>query len=415
MRTPDRHVLLMRSGAFLALIALLLAANSSWAQEAPVEVSVCDLAKHPDSFDRKTIRARGTLNVEFEDFSLAISDCDTRQEIWLAFGGDVPGIVASTVNDTVRRPGVDIEVNGVSYGIKKDESFRRLYALISARHGDKSAYRVTATLTGAFFAGEKSKLADGQTVFEGYGHLGCCSLLVITQVGELESVPPANLNVSGTVSGPDGKPVQGFVVIDDVIGGLPPARQQTTTNSKGEFEFSDSGQLLRFENQSYRPLAVFVEHGGAPVHVRLTDAKRSDWVVPGCEQQNDSASRVGFSVLFTVPKTMESSPFDDGGSHAYFIFPRGGEPSAAKLIISISGKKAEASSSISDSGSSEHRWIKNGARSVVGIDSRGRQEDGGTWREAIFLGQVVAAYFLNPKDKTGSLDRIIDSACIATP
>jgi hypothetical protein len=175
---------------------------------------VCDLAKHPNSFDRKMIRARGTRNVEFEDFSLAISDCDTRQEIWLVLGGDVPGIVASTVNDTVRKPGVDIEVNGVSYGIKKDESFRRLYALISARHGDKSPYPVTATLTGALCPGEKSKLADGPTVFEGYGHVRCCSLLVITQVGDGESVPPANLNVSGTVSGPDGKPVQGFVVID---------------------------------------------------------------------------------------------------------------------------------------------------------------------------------------------------------
>jgi hypothetical protein len=54
-------------------------------QENPVEVPGCDLARNPKAFDGKLIRVRGTLNVHFDDFSLGIRNCDTEQDIWLAF------------------------------------------------------------------------------------------------------------------------------------------------------------------------------------------------------------------------------------------------------------------------------------------------------------------------------------------
>lgn len=205
---------------FVAIAGLLCGSRSVCAQENPTDVPGCDLTRNPKAFDGKLIRVRGTLNVHFEDFSLGIRNCDSQQGIWLAFGGDVPGIVASLVNDSARKPGEDIKVNGVSYGIEKDENFRKLYALIAARHGDEPDYRVTATLTGTFFAGEERKLANGQKDFGGYGHLGCCSLLVIAKISDVESVPPANLNLRGVLLGVDGKPVEGFTVLDDVLGVL---------------------------------------------------------------------------------------------------------------------------------------------------------------------------------------------------
>jgi hypothetical protein len=58
-------------------------------------------------------------------------------------------------------------VNGAPFQIKKDENFRRLYALIATFHGDKPAFTVTATLTGAFFAGEERQRADGKTRYGG--------------------------------------------------------------------------------------------------------------------------------------------------------------------------------------------------------------------------------------------------------
>jgi hypothetical protein len=399
---------------FAALAGLLCVPRWAYAQEAPVELSECDLARNPKAFDQKMIRVRGTLNVYFEDFSLGIRNCDSKQGIWLAFAGDVPGIVASTVNDTFRKPGSIIKVNGVSYAIKKDDNFRELYALIAARHGDKPDYKVSATLTGMFLAGQENRTVKGTVDFVGYGHLGCCSLLVITEVSEVESVPPANLNLRGVLIGVDGKPVEGFTVIDDVLGGIPPERQKTVTNKQGEFAFSNSGQQLRFENPNYRPLALTVEPGGAPIRVRLQDAKQSDWVIPACREVG-SSGRIGFSVLFALPKTMESSPFKSEDMQSIFVYPRGGEQTSAELIISSSTEEITDAADSLDSERFEERWAKDSAGNVIGMDARGHTKHGGYWRTAIFSGRDTAGYRLLRGKKPNALDQIIDSACIAKP
>jgi hypothetical protein len=395
---------------FVALFSLLCVPPLAYAQQNPAEVPGCDLAKNPKVFDGKLIRVRGTLNVYFEDFSLGISNCDTHQGIWLAFGGDVPGVVASMVNDTLRKPGVDIMVNDVPYGIKKDENFRRLYALIAARHGEKPDYSVTATLTGTFFAGEERKLPNGQKDYGGYGHLGCCSLLVITKVSDMESVPPADLYLRGVVIGVDGRPVEGFTVFDDVLGGTPPQRQKTVTNKQGEFTFSNSGQQIRIENPNYRPLALTVEPGGAPIEVRLQDAKQSDWVVPTCGELN-SSRRIGFSVLFALPKTMKSSLENDNND--IFIYARGKEAVSAELIISRGPAEMTDAEDSLDFERFEERWIKDRAGDVVGIDAWGRRKRGEYWRSAIFLGHDTASYWLQPGEQPNTSDQVIDSACIA--
>lgn len=376
-----------------------------------MEVSVCELARNPKAFDGKLIRVRGMLNVYLEDFSLGVANCKVDQGIWLAFGGDVPGVVPSTANDNFRKPGSQIRVDGVSYGITKDDSFRKLYALIAARHGDKPDYRVTATLTGPFFAGEESRTAKGAVNFIGYGHLGCCALLVITQVSDVGSVPPANLKIHGVLIGVDGKPVQGFKVFNDVLGGSPPERQIAVTNEHGEFEFLNSGQQLRFENSKYRPLALTVQPGGRAVRVRLQDAKYSDWVIPACSEV-ESRNRVGYSVLFALPKTMESSPFNNDDMQSLFVYPRGGEASSAELIISRRpGEMTEEADSL-DSDWFEERWAKDTARNIIGIDARGRTKHGEYWRTAIFSGHDIASYRLR-SGKPNTLDKIIDSACVA--
>lgn len=92
--------MLKRLLPFFVLAGLPCAPKLAGAQASPMDVPGCDLAKSPKAFDRKLIRVRGTLSVHFENFSLDIPNCETRQSIWLAFGGDVPGIVPSTVNET---------------------------------------------------------------------------------------------------------------------------------------------------------------------------------------------------------------------------------------------------------------------------------------------------------------------------
>jgi hypothetical protein len=401
--------------SILALVILLLKAHAAWAQEPALDVSFCDLAKHPKSFDAKLIRVRGRLSVFFEDFSLVAKNCDTDQGIWLTFGGDVPGIVSSTWNDMSRKPGVDIKLEGVSYGIKKDQNFRKLYALIAASHHKKPLYRVTATLTGTFLAGEQTKLPNGQTEFRGYGHLACCALLVITQVSDVESVPPANLRIRGTVIGPDGSPILGIVVFDDVLGGTPPDRQQTTTNGRGEFEFSDSGQLLRIEDPKYRPVALAVETGRAPVTFKLEEARRSDWSVPLCDQVENSVRRIGFSVLFALPTSLDSDSIDDEESRSLFIFSQGQGPASAELIISTWTSQLGDPDLDSDSREIRQRWIRDNSGAVIGIDARYQIDHGASWRSASFFGRDSASYSVPDRKPTAALDRLIDSACIAKP
>ncbi len=377
-----------------------------------MDVPGCDLVKSPKAFDGKLIRVRGTLSVHFEDFSLGIPNCDTRQGIWLAFGGDVPGVVASTVNDIARRPGSDIKVNGAPYGIKKDVNFWKLYALIAARHGDKPDYRVSATLTGMFFAGQELRNSRDDVVsFGGYGHLGCCALLVITEVSDVESVPPANLNVHGVVIGIDDQPVEGLTVIDDVLGGSPPGRQTTVTDQQGKFAFSNSGQQLRFESPDYRPLALTVETGGPEIQVRLEAAEQSDWVIHVCKELHPG-KRVGFSVLFALPPTMESDPFKTIEGQSIFIYHHGGSAPEADLIITriLDGTTEEVDSL--DFEWFEERWIKNEAGKAVGIDARGRMRSGQYRRTAVFFARDVATYWLDHKPPK-ALDEIIDSACVA--
>ena len=413
----DRFSIFLRSAGLIAFFS----SSSLMAQQTqPEQVGLCELATHPKLYDGKTIRVRGTLNAEFEDFTLGIGkDCDTQQNIWLAFGGDVPGLVPSLVNDTLRKAGTDIEVNGVQYGIKKDDSFRRLYALIAARNGDKPAYRATATLTGAFLAGEESKSQDGKSRFSGYGHLGCCSLLVITEVSEVESVPPANLDVRGTLFGPDGKPVEGFVVYNDVLGGYPPQRQQTSTNKEGKFEFSNSGPLLLFQDPEFRPVALAVKPGGPPVNVKLVDAKHSDWIVPACGQTVKSERRIGFSTLFEVPPTLVWESVNDKGEQSdsdivtYFIFPRGGSAFHAEMFISPLQAERNDPEGFLDARSSEQRWIKDDMGKVVGIDSRARLRDGQHWREADFFEHASISYTRPPEKPTGAMDKLMESACMA--
>jgi len=400
---------------FLTFTPLFFVVGAVRAREAPLKLGICDLANNPKSFDGKMIQVRGTLMVQFEDFSLVGGNCEKQQGIWLTFGGDVPGIVASTVNDFYRKRGMDIKVNGISYGIKKDENFRRLYALIAARHGGKPAFRVTATLTGEFFAGNERKLPNGQIDFAGYGHLGCCALFVITEVSEVESIPPANLKIRGIVVGPDGRPLKGFVVFDEILGGSPPERQQTITDEKGEFEFSNSGQMLRFENPSYRPIALPVEPGGAQIRLKLEDAKRSDWSIPSCREMKNAVSRIGFSALFAVSSTMESDLSNGDVSRTYFVFPHGSGPAEAELIISDNVDLTEEQSSSVDSVWSEQRWIKDKTGTTIGIDARGQSKHGGRWRAAIFSSREFAGYRrlgLRNASPISTLDAIIDSACI---
>ena len=73
-------------------------------------------------------------------------------------------------------------VEGITTRLIDDPLFRRFDARVRGR-GD---VRVRARLIGRFFAGLKQHTPKGD-VWGGYGHLSCCSLLVIQQVLAVEA------------------------------------------------------------------------------------------------------------------------------------------------------------------------------------------------------------------------------------
>ena len=405
--------------AVLFAIGFLLCGAATFPQGVPVaavDVSLCNVAKDPKAFDGKSIRVKGTFHVSFEVFTVSEKGCDIENGAWVAFGGDVPGIVTSLANDNVRRSGVDMTVNGTSYGIKKDDNFRRLYALLAARRGEEAMYRVTATVTGVFLSGDEQKGGDGKTSFGGYGHLGCCSLLVIQEVGGASSVPAATLEAHGVVLDPKGKPLAGFKVFDDVLGGLPPQRQESVTDEHGRFRFTNSGQLLRFEDPQYRPVALPIEPGGAAVSVRLREARRSDWTIPPCDERNGNSKLIGFAVHYEIPPGMDYQRNDENGEvpPSYYVFPSGGEPLNPELAIFRNREGAEIpDDAYLEARWSEQRWIRDEDGKIVGRDSRGRSKNGERWRTTIFFENESAVYRIRSGARTAVIDKIVDSACVA--
>ena len=326
----------------------------------------------------------------------------------------MPGVVASTANDNQRTPGKDITENGTSYAIEKNESFRRLYALISIRKNGKSVYSVTATLKGAFLAGDPQRGSDGAIRYAGYGHLGCCSLFVITQVSDVDSIPPAHLDLSGVVLSPDGKPARGITLLNDADGGYPPVRQQTVTDNSGQFHFADAGQIIRIELPEYRPVGRLVDAAGSPVSIRLERAQSSDWIVPACSK-NSTKNRVGFKALISLPSSMDAEYYKNDDEQTYFVYPKESSPPEAELIVEHDGR----SGSLAGNGAGREsiwfseRWIKDSTGHVLGIDARGRDRNGIYFRSAVLGEHDWVLYGLNKKDESPSeLDKIIDGLCI---
>lgn len=402
--------------------ALTLAAVSVFASvaaaQSPRPVSFCDVAHNPPAYNKQQLQMPVSFSIGFEDFSIYDPSCKSKQGVWVAFGGDVPGLTPSTVNDNNRKSGSILTIDGVQYPLTKDAEFRKLYALLAAKHGAQQMYRPSATVTGVFLAGpQMRKLTDGGTDYAGYGHLGCCSLFIITSVTHVSSTPLASLTLRGTVFAPDGKPAQGIEVLADIQGGYPPYRQSTFTGAQGEFSFDVAGQLLRVNDPRYRPIALAVDTGGPPITLHLEDAGPFDWIVPACAPTTGSGKRVGFRVKFAVPAELKSEHFSYETLRGYEISPRhsGGHNALNVIYIRQENDAASDPEPRSANGTYSVRWIKDSTGSVLGMDMQGTSPDHGPWREANFFASEAVAYDYSQKPPLALFNSTIDSACISPP
>lgn len=160
------------------------------------EVELCDLVRHPTSYDGQMIRVRGHVIFEFEDFSLDDSACHTggatatknERGVWLTFGGDEPEIATYCCGSYKRKKGTDFVVGGHKVALVRDAEFFKFFHRIRAQRlrrpdgkecgAECKLYEVTATLTGLFSAAS----AEG-----GYGHFCMFHLFSIQQVSQTSS------------------------------------------------------------------------------------------------------------------------------------------------------------------------------------------------------------------------------------
>jgi len=161
--------------------AVMLAAQTAKPVKAEA-VDVCSLQNDPAAYNRKLVQVSGLVLYGFENFSLTEPGCVSSTSIWLEYGGKrnsdttyCCGIIAGSLRSRT------LTIDGITLPLVEDALFKRLERRVRQRNAGGSV-AVRAKLLGHFFAGEKQQGRDGSTFWGGYGHLGCCSLLVIERV-----------------------------------------------------------------------------------------------------------------------------------------------------------------------------------------------------------------------------------------
>jgi hypothetical protein len=157
-------------------------ANEVMAAELPQDITLRELLADPGLYDCKLIRVTGVVSHAFEDFTLGDPTLVTTNAVWLEYGGWVSSDTIYCCGPKARASRREVlTINNIRIPLKKDKQFRRFDRLLKR----KPESVVRATIVGRFFAGERTTGPNGDS-WRGYGHFGCCSLLVIQQVRSVE-------------------------------------------------------------------------------------------------------------------------------------------------------------------------------------------------------------------------------------
>ena len=140
-----------------------------------IKTDVCELAASPDKYDGKIVRVEAYISQEFEDSTLHDPQCPeealinshhtnaTEPHIWAEFAGHVGYW----------------HVTGFA-PLVGDEQLEKLHGALEERAHKHQM--TSADMIGTFYAGKPVKINGHVTSMRGFGHMGCCSLFVISQV-----------------------------------------------------------------------------------------------------------------------------------------------------------------------------------------------------------------------------------------
>jgi len=164
-------------------------------------VTVCELETHPDLYDGKLVSVRGIASLGFENFSLHDPACQLSPytpRVWLEYGGRKELLMVDCCGNQKGPTGTDLLVQGQEIPLVRDAALDEFQSYLQAFRPKKpdgrrcylevcAFYKVTATLTGRFFAGKTETSPNGTQYLHGYGHMGCCHLLIIQQVSAVSA------------------------------------------------------------------------------------------------------------------------------------------------------------------------------------------------------------------------------------
>lgn len=166
-----------------SLLALLLAASQVGYCQDPQKVTPCQLKNDPSTYNQRLVEVTGFVSHGFEDFGLFDPTCPSWPYIWLEYGGTVKsGTMYCCGVSSARSRSKQLVVENTSIPLVADDAFQKFDRLIQ-RTPDSVVH---ATILGRFFAGRRRQDSRG-TSWGGYGHMGCCSLLVIQQVRSVDA------------------------------------------------------------------------------------------------------------------------------------------------------------------------------------------------------------------------------------
>lgn len=141
------------------------------------KVSLCALQANAAAYNHKMIDVRAVVSHGLNDFTLLDPRCEGGSRIWLEYGGLVNSETDYCCGVKGGPRTAALVVEGITTRLIDDALFRRFDGRVRST-GD---VRFRAHLIGRFFAGLKQRTPKGD-FWGGYGHLSCCSLLVIERV-----------------------------------------------------------------------------------------------------------------------------------------------------------------------------------------------------------------------------------------
>ena len=182
-----------RIAILLALAAASVPAccQSAAPPEQPIKTTLCEIKAHPENFQHKQVEFRATASHGFEDSMVEDAACpwpkDGNPGMWMEFGGtrSTDTMYCCGFSPKPDRPAT-LRVDGIDVPLVDDDLFRQFDNALHANPKPKLSVTVDATLRGRIFA--RREKINGKEYWEGYGHMGCCMLFVVTQVVSIGQV-----------------------------------------------------------------------------------------------------------------------------------------------------------------------------------------------------------------------------------